>query len=172
MAEGGLPTFTVDRVCAKAQVSRGLVTHHFGSMADLLAASYAHIYARAIPVAQTLPQGAARLPALLDHLFDPEHFNRPALNIWLTLWGAIANTPELGAEHRRQYPAYCHLVAQILSDEATRRGRLIKAEALARSFICLVDGLGLQHFIDPDSLPADQARQACEDFLTLHLGPI
>lgn len=137
MAEGRLPAFAVDRVCAKAQVSRGLVTHHFGGMADLLAASDTHVYARAIPDAQTLPQGAARLPALLDGLFDPAQFNRPALNMWLTLWGAIANTPELGAEHRRQYPAYCQLVAQTLSDEAARRGRTIQADALAKSLICL-----------------------------------
>ncbi|MGV8985408.1 MAG: TetR/AcrR family transcriptional regulator [Cypionkella sp.] len=172
MAEGGISAFTVDRVCTKAGVSRGLITHHFGGMADLLAASYAHIYAQAIPSAAALPHGPQRLSALLDSLFDPAQFNRPALNIWLTLWGAISNTPELAAEHRRQYPVYCQMVAQTLTDEALIRGRQIEADSLAKSLISFVDGLGLQHCIDPESLPAAQARQACTEFLSLHLGPL
>ncbi len=175
MAEGGIAAFTVDRVCTKAHVSRGLITHHFGGMADLLAASYAYLYAQAIPGAAALPDGPARLPALLDALFDPVQFNRPVLNIWLTMWGAISNTPQLGAEHRSQYASYCQMVAQILSDEARARGRSLPADTqahtMAKSLICLVDGLGLQHCIDPDSMPPAQARQAAADFLIQILEP-
>ena len=160
MAQDGMAGFTVDRVCTRAGVSRGLVTHHFGGMAGLLAACYAHLYAKAVPSEARLTQGQSRLTALLDALFDPSQFNRPALNVWLTMWGAISNTPELMAEHRRQYADYIDLVAGILSD-----GRQTDdATALARRFICLVDGLSLQHCIDPPSMPADVARQAAQDF--------
>ena len=38
IADGGIQAFTVDRVCDKAGVSRGLITHHFGSMDALLTA--------------------------------------------------------------------------------------------------------------------------------------
>ena len=43
IAEGGIQGFTVDRICQKAAVSRGLITHHFGSMNALLTAVYSHI---------------------------------------------------------------------------------------------------------------------------------
>ena len=160
MADGGMAGFTVDKVCARARVSRGLVTHHFGGMAGLLTATYAHLYAKAVPTTASLPQDGSRLLALLDTLSDPAHFNRPALNVWLTMWGAISNSPELMAEHRRQYADYVDLVAKILSEQ----GQTDAAKALARRFICLVDGLSLQHCIDPPSMPPDVARQAALDF--------
>ena len=167
MAEGGITAFTVDRSSAKAGVSRGLITHHFGGMAGLLAATYAQLYAQVIPTADSLPPGASRLDALLDALFAPQFFNRAALNMWLTMWGAIANTPELTAEHRLQYANYINMVAEVIAERApTAR---IDPTHLARTFICLVDGLSLQHCIDPPSMPAQMARQACQDFLTLHL---
>lgn len=172
MAEGGITAFTVDRVCTKAQVSRGLITHHFGGMAGLLTAVYVKIYAQAIPNVDDFPTGRARVLALLDGLFDPAQFNRPALNIWLTLRGEISNTPELAAEHRRQYAAYLAMVTATLAAAAQAEGREVAAETLAKSLICLVDGLGLQHCIDPASMPAALARQACLDLLTPHLGPL
>ena len=157
MAEGGLAAFTVDRICARANVSRGLITHHFGSIAGLMAATYAHLYDEDIPGAG--PQG---LEALFDSLFDPAKFNRPRLNAWLALWSAIANSPELTAEHRSRYGAYRAQVAAALA----ARGA---PESLAPGLIALIDGLSLQHCIDPESMPPEAARAACEAFLAPHL---
>lgn len=165
MADGGLSNFTVDKVCARAGVSRGLVTHHFGGMAGLLAATYAHLYAEVIPTVASLPPGTSRLMALIDILFDPRYFNRPALNTWLTMWGAISNTPELLDEHRRQYAGYLVMVGEILAERAAQEGKVIDTATLASVFIALVDGLSLQHCIDPPSMPVEMARQACIDFL-------
>ncbi len=174
MAEGGIAAFTVDSISAKAKVSRGLITHHFGGMSGLLAATYAQLYAQVIPSADTLPDtlpdGASRLDALLDVLFAPQFFNRPAINMWLTMWGAIANTPELTAEHRLQYSHYIKMVAGVIAERpALPTG--VDPASLARTFICLVDGLSLQHCIDPPSMPPEVARQACLDFLTPYIGP-
>ena len=164
IAEGGIRAFTVDRICARAQVSRGLITHHFGTMSALLTAVYAHIYTASLP-----PGTNTTILLLLDHFFAPAVFNRPALNIWLTLWSEISNTPDLGAEHRAQYRRYHAFIVATLTRSTPRP---IDAAALATSLICLVDGLGLQHCIDPDTMPATRARQACLDLLTPHTGPL
>lgn len=161
MSEVGLAGFTVDRISEKAGVSRGLITHHFGSMAGLMTAVYAHLYAEVIPTSEALPAGPGRLAALIDHLFDPKFFNRHDLNMWLTMWGAIANTPELMEEHRSQYDGYIQMVADAIKERAP----VPDACMLAKTFICLVDGLSLQHCIDPPSMPADMARQAAVEFL-------
>lgn len=186
MAEGGPSGFTVDRVCARAGVSRGLVTHHFGGMSGLLAAVYTHLYAEVIPNAATLPPGPSRLTALIDVLFDPRFFNRAALNTWLTMWGSISNTPELMEEHRKHYATYIAMVIELIEEEAraTQTPAALpsaslpaailspaEADSLARSFICLVDGLCLQHCIDPPSMPAEVARKAALDFIRLGIGP-
>ena len=171
MAEGGMAGFTVDRVCARAGVSRGLVTHHFGGMSGLLTATYAYLYTKAVPTSARLAQGGARLTSLLDVLFDPALFNRPALNVWLTMWGAISNKPDLMAEHRRQYADYVALVAQVLVEQSPTLVQGDGTIALARTFICLVDGLSLQHCIDPPSMPASVARQAALDFVAQNMAP-
>ncbi len=162
IAKGGIRAFTVDQICAEAHVSRGLITHHFGSMNALLAAVYSHIYAASTPTLDALQD--PKILSLLDHLFSPAVFNRAALNIWLTLWAEISNNPDLKSAHRTQYRAYHAMIAETLPPP--------HADQLARTLICLVDGLGLQHCIDPTTMPAAAARQACLDLLTPHLGPV
>ena len=164
IAEGGIHAFTVDRICDKAQVSRGLITHHFGSMNALLAALYDHLYAAFLP-----PEATEGVGPLLDHLLSPEQFSRDTLNIWLTMWTEISNTPELREVHRAQYRAYRARVATAIARSSPRP---VDAEALATRLICLIDGLGLQHCIDPETMPAAEARRACLDLLAPHTGPL
>ncbi|NBZ86208.1 TetR/AcrR family transcriptional regulator [Stagnihabitans tardus] len=156
MAEDGIAGFTVDRICARAGVSRGLITHHFGSMAGLMAATYAQLYDEDLSEAE-----GSGLQGLLAMVFDPARFNRSRLNIWLALWQAIANTPELTEEHHSRYGAYVTRVGLALQEAG-------RPEALAPALIALIDGLSLQHCIDPASMPPEAARQACEAFLALH----
>jgi TetR/AcrR family transcriptional regulator, transcriptional repressor of bet genes len=164
IAEGGIQAFTVDRICARAQVSRGLITHHFGSMEALLAALYDQLYSDFLP-----PPADRDILALLDHLFSPAQFNRDRLNIWLTMWSEISNRPALRAVHRSRYRDYLAQVAEAIQRSSSRP---VQAEALAARLICLIDGLDLQYCIDPESLTAAQARQACLDLLLPHTGPL
>lgn len=63
MARGGIQEFTVDRICAEAGVSRGLITHHFGSMNGLLAAVYASMYQEDAAPPRASRPGESRLSA-------------------------------------------------------------------------------------------------------------
>lgn len=166
IAEGGIAAFTVDQICAKARVSRGLVTHHFGSMEALLTAAYVHIYAASLPRPADLPPDRPQILALLDHFFSSTAFNRQALNIWLTFWAEISNHPALRAAHRTQYPGFNQMVAGALRQSSPD---LTDAEGLARTLICLIDGLSLQHCMDPDTMSATLARQSCIDLLKPYL---
>ena len=172
MARGGIQEFTVDRICAEAGVSRGLITHHFGSMNGLLAAVYAAMYREETALPRATRPGETRLSALLDALFAPAAFNRERLTIWLTLWGQISINPELGLEHRAQYAGYLNDVATAIDEVARARGRTVESRTLARTLICLVDGLGLQHCIDPEAMPPETAKAACRDLLEPHLGAL
>lgn len=153
IAEAGIQGFTVDAICARAKVSRGLITHHFGTMEALLVALYDHLYAGFLP-----PEGPDSLDDFLDHVFSPAQFNRRALNIWLTFWSEISNRPALRDAHRQHYAAYRAQVAGLLAAAP-------QPDILAQRLICLIDGLGLQHCIDPESLTAQAARRACLDLV-------
>ena len=169
LAKGGIQEFTVDRICAAAGVSRGLILHHFGSMSGLLAAVYARLYRDTTPDLTALPPDA-RIEALIEGTFAPKAFNRETLNAWVALWGQIANTPALRDEHRRQYQAYLDEVTEALAALSRTKGRSIDARPSAKSLICLIDGLCLQHCLDPEAMPAEAAKEACRAFLAAHLA--
>lgn len=169
LSEGGILHFTVDRICQRAGVSRGLVLHHFGSMAEMLAAVYARIYRDTVPDLGLLPP-EARLEALLDGIFAPTAFSRDTLAAWLTLWGQVAVTPALQAEHQRQFRVYQAQVRDAIAAMAEARGRKVEADRLAASLVCLIDGLCLQRCMDPDVISAEAAKAACRDLLAPHLG--
>jgi TetR/AcrR family transcriptional regulator, transcriptional repressor of bet genes len=168
LAKGGIQDFTVDKICQAAGVSRGLILHHFGSMAGLLAAVYARLYRDTTPDLLALP-AETRIDALIEGLFAPKSFNRDTLNAWVALWGQIANSPTLRDEHRRQYRAYLDDVTGAVAAVTVAKGRATEARPLARSLICLIDGLCLQHCLDPESLTPEAAKDACRAFMAPHL---
>lgn len=177
LARDGILGFTVDRICAEANVSRGLITHHFRSIDGLLAAVYETMYGKMLSViedpgtaAKTKPE--ARIIAIIDAMFSREFFNRESLNIWLALWGEIANNPPLLKVHRRQYGRYRAGVERALQEVATARGLKIDTGLVAMMLISLVDGLGLEWCIEPKLLSAKTAREACFRMLEPVLGPL
>jgi len=171
MARGGIQEFTVDKICAEAGVSRGLIRHHFGSMNALLAAVYTTIYNEPARQSRARVAGQSRIEHLLGSLFAPEVFNREILTIWLTLWGQASLNPELSEGHRIEYSAYHDDVAKALGETARANGRTVEVGDLARGLICMIDGLGIQHCIDPDSMPADRAMAICRAMLEPAIGP-
>ena len=100
MARGGIRAFPVDRIVAEAGVSRGLVIHHFGSMDGLLVAVYARMYREWIEAITEPRPASSRLEAIIEAIVSPKLFSRETLNVWLTLWGEIANNPVLREAHR------------------------------------------------------------------------
>lgn len=170
MARGGIREFTVDKIAAEAGVSRGLIAHHFGSMDGLLVAVYVRMYREWIEVIAEPRPGLSRIEAIVEALVSPALFRRDLLNIWLTLWGEIANNPVLRDEHRKLYASYRGEIAGALRDEARRNGLAIDADAVASAFICLIDGLGVQRCVEPALLTEADARAACWAFLGPHMG--
>ncbi|WP_374397527.1 TetR family transcriptional regulator C-terminal domain-containing protein [Tabrizicola sp.] len=169
LAEGGILHFTVDRICKAAGVSRGLVLHHFGSMAEMLTAVYAQLYRDTVPDLASLPP-ETRVMALIDGVFAPKAFSRDTLAAWLALWGQIAVTPALQAEHQQQYRVYLTQVSDAIAALAAARGRTVEARPLAVSLICLIDGLCLQQCMDPDVIGPEAAKAACLAFVAPYLG--
>jgi AcrR family transcriptional regulator len=177
LARDGILGFTIDRICIEAKISRGLITHHFKSIEGLLAAAYETMYGKALAVIERAGTSAnakpeARLVEIIDAMFSREFFNRESLNIWLALWGEIANNPALLKVHRKQYGRYRADIERALMDVANDRGLKIDASFVAMMFVSLVDGLGLEWCIEPKLLSAKAAREACFKLLESILGPL
>ena len=172
LAKGGILGFTIDQICEEAQVSRGLITHHFGSKDGLLAAIYETMIGRLLTVVETPGEGSSHIAAIIEASFSLDTLSRDSLRIWLALWGEIANSPPLLKSHRRQYARYRAGVETALKTLA--RERHIKADIpfIAMMLISLIDGLWLEWSIDPRQISEADAREACRRLLEPIFGPI
>ena len=168
LAKGGIPGFTIERICAEAKVSRGLITHHFGTKDNLLAAMYETMIGRLLALVEGTSGG---MDAIIDAVFKDSGKQRKNLRIWLALWGEIANTPALLKAHRKQYARYRAAVESALTDLARRRGTHPDIRMAAIMFISLVDGLWLEWSIDPRQISIAEARAACWRLLEPMFGP-
>ena len=168
LAKGGILGFTFERICKQANVSRGLITHHFGSKDNLLAAIYETMIGRLLALVEGNSGG---MDSIIDAVFTDNGEQRKTLRIWLALWGEIANTPALLKAHRKQYARYRAAVESALADLARQRGTHPDIRMAAIMFISLVDGLWLEWSIDPRQISIAEARVACWRLLEPMFGP-
>ncbi len=172
LAQGGITAFTIDNICARAQASRGLVAHHFGSKDGLLAAVYAAAYRPMM--AATAPANEPPLPlaTLIDRIFSAEKFTRENLNIWLAIWGETAANPGFSPNTVSSTPPTVQPSPPPLPRSPPNATVTVDAETLATSIIALADGYWLEQCLDPDRIAPDAARAACVALLEPLLGPL
>lgn len=165
LARGGILGFTIDNICAEAQVSRGLITHHFGSKDNLLAAIYETMIAKLMGAVETGGNGRERIARIIDVCFAPDNANRESLKMWLAVWGEVANQPALLKQHRKQYARYRSGVEAALAALAEETQRDVDVPFTAMMLISLIDGLWLEWCIDPRQISAEDAKAACRRLL-------
>jgi len=176
LAEGGIAAFTVDRISREANVSRGLINHHFDGIAGLLIEVYEAMTQSMLAAGrETLSfEGSAeeRLAAVIDTMFRPPMFSKSSLRAWLALWGEVATNPKLKASHRKSYDAYRKAIGDALAEIAKGRKVKLDGEALAMTVIALIDGLWIEWCLDSSVVSRDSARAAVFDLLEARLGPL
>lgn len=170
LGEGGITAFTVDNICRKAEASRGLIAHHFGSKDGLLAAVYEAAYEpmlQEVHADPPLPFGT-----MLKRIFGVESYSVENLRIWLALWGEFAVNPKLRAAHQRNYGSYRAAVESSIEEHCFARGLKVDAAPLAASVIALADGFWLEQCIDPEGFDSARAMEAAKTLLEPLLGPL
>lgn len=177
LAEGGIAAFTIDQVCRRAGISRGLISHHFNGKDALLAAAYDVMTdylddLSAAGIAQPTDDPAAALRDTIEANFATDLNNQPTVKAWLAVWGEVAGNAQLKAVHRKRYDAYRANLTGAIAAVAKARGHKVDAGQLAMMFIALIDGLWLEWCLDPDALPQDDAKAACYALLEPHLGSL
>ncbi len=177
LAEGGIAGFTVERICKKAGISKGLISHHFDGKEDLLAQTYEAMTANldALSAGQLarediVPREALRV--FVDSNFDPGVFDRSQLKAWLAVWGETTRNPKLAAIHKERYVLYHARLVQLISAVAGEDGRQVDADLLATVLVSLIDGLWLEWCLDEHLLPREKALNAIYHVLEPQMGPL
>lgn len=157
VADEGVGRLTNRSLAAKAGVSLGTLTYHFGSQNDVLREALTRFVESEAARLETITTatGAAENPEValvaVQKLLSGESGRRLAK---LELYLAAARAPELSESARRCFDAYDAVVAQGL--------RSIGADASelnVRSIVALIDGLQLRRLSlgDTEELPVAEA---------------
>ena len=171
IAKYGYAGTTIETICSEAQVSRGLINHHFGSKEELIRQSYKAL--RDEWVAQT--HGAIgnehaepedRLRAMIRVSFGPTMFKQEYLGIWAGFWSAIGKSPALRKLNRELFEKDREAYQGIFEEIALKRGKQLDARRAALTVIALIDGFWLEWCLDPKSFTALEAEAACLAFAT------
>jgi AcrR family transcriptional regulator len=169
LVEHGYAGMTMQRVQDVAGVSRGALTHHFASMAELAAAAVEAVADRqtaAISDELTRPAGVATVPELVDALL--RSLRQPSFAAGLDLWcaaradGALREGLLPGA--RRLARVHRQITAEVLGlDPGSPEARLA-----VDGLLSLLRGLALGAVLRPHG---DAERAALTAWLTAFQRP-
>lgn len=171
LGEGGMSSFTIDKICKQAKVSRGLINHHFKSKDDLLLCIYDSMTSYLVETDESI-NPESRLLAVIDKSFDSQSFEKTNLRAWLAIWGEVATHVELKRLHETRYRLYQSNLAQSIAEIAERRKLQVDAIAVARQLIALIDGLWLEYCLHSDGFSLSAASRDCYQFVQGHLGDL
>lgn len=157
-AERGYQAATVDKIVAKAELSKGTFYWHFESKEELFAALLEERIdrpARALmEVTESTPAEGASAPIVSDGLaalFEQQ----PELVLLLhEYWSAAMRDEKLKTRYLRRQEALRDSLAHALAARHARTGvpLAVSADALATAFVALAEGLSREALVDPDSV--------------------
>jgi len=165
IAKFGYSGTTIERICAEAGVSRGLINHHFGSKEQLILDTYQQVcdewayYFKDISDGATEPEDALR--TLIEKNFNPIMFKPEYLSIWLGFWSVIPKTPELKKLDRALYSSDLKIFENLFEKLASKRKLKVNPRLEAIGLMSLMEGLWLQWCLDPKSFSVAEAREIC-----------
>ena len=161
LGRGGMSAFTIDQICKQADVSRGLVNHHFDGKDGLLTCIYADMTEHLVKDYES-DAVMPLLAQIVETSFDETSFNRRNLRAWLSIWGQVASNSVLNELHRQRYGLYRDRIKQGLQLAALESADI---DGVARQFIALIDGLWLEYCLHSDGFTLAAAKSDCYRFL-------
>jgi len=168
IAKYGYAGTTIETICSEAQVSRGLINHHFGSKEELIRQSYKALRDEWMAATHgSVPEQADpedRLRAMIRVSFGPTMFKQEYLGIWAGFWSAIGKSPALRKMNRELFEKDREAYETIFEEIGKKRGKRIDARRAALTVIALIDGFWLEWCLDPKSFTAAEAEAACLAF--------
>lgn len=167
LGKGGMAAFTIDQICKQANVSRGLINHHFKSKDDLLGCIYEEM-TRYLVADFRSNEPHQQLGEIIETSFDEKTFNRSNLRAWLSIWGMVATSASLNQLHRSRYDRYHARIALALGTILDCREPPASADSIARQLIALIDGLWLEYCLHSAGFSLAAAQLDCCRFLESH----
>lgn len=164
----GREGLSVRNIAAEANVSVGLVIHHFGSVDVLVSHAYNTLAQQNLRILQqalnkACNSPAERLDAFLAEWFRPQMLDPDLLRAWLVFWSMQRQSQAIAQTHSEVYTAYLGILESLLSDVSRDEGLAVKTTRLAAiGLSATLDGLWLELSLNPSTFTPDEALEICK----------
>ena len=166
---------TVERICANAGASRGLIAHYFDSKEALLLAALEEWYRQSIAIKSTIAANVdltaeARLRQVTHSSFTPPTYCREMAAAWQAFTNASRYHTEFARPIRRTSRRVTAIVRELFAGAALERGIDIDAAKCALGLYILDDGLWNSLATGKDRLTRKSAQALCDSYIDDCLG--
>ncbi|MCB8879675.1 TetR family transcriptional regulator C-terminal domain-containing protein [Acidisoma cellulosilytica] len=172
LAEYGVEGASVRRIAAAAQISVGLINHHYKRLDDLVAEAYRFLAADILrqimtEVAQAGPDPRHRLQAFFETSFSPTVLDPRLLSAWIVFWSMIQHSATMRSVQAETNGEYRLALEAMLTDFAAAHPRRapvdIRLAGVALS--SLLDGLWIAWGLNPGAFEPRDGIAICEAWL-------
>jgi TetR/AcrR family transcriptional regulator, transcriptional repressor of bet genes len=159
---------SIRRISAQAEVSIGLINHHFPTKDALVAEAYRHFNSELVgylqrAITETVGPPREQLRAFFNASFSPPNLDSDVLAVWVVFWGLYRHSKDIQRVQSETYHGYVDLLRGMLADLERETGELrFNLRLAAIGLTALIDGLWLEWCLDPDNFEPREAVQLCE----------
>jgi transcriptional repressor BetI len=166
---------TIDRICAEAKVSRGLINHHFQSKDELMAETYKRLAADLLALSREAAANATspeeKLDAIIKVSFAAPVFASRNVKVWLGFWSVAHSDPVIRKAHKELYSGYKQALKRLFDQIGAERSAPVDSELAALTLTAVIDGFWLELARDPTSFTAEEALRGCLRVVESFLPP-
>ena len=161
---------TVERICAEAGASRGLIAHYFDSKESLLLAALEGWFETAIEIKREIAgdeslSAEQRIRRISSASFSQPSYSWENAAAWQAFTNASRHDPAYASAIRSASREVRRLLEPLFEQAAREHGESIDVEDAARSLYILTDGLWGSLASGKDDLKVGTARRICDQFI-------
>ena len=161
---------TVERICAQAGASRGLIAHYFDSKEDLLLAALTHWFDMALSIKEEIAAdedlaAEQKIRQIAYASFDPPSYSWETAAAWQAFTNASRYNPAYAKPIRNASQYSNAIVEPLFTQAALNRGIEIDARKAAVGLYILDDGLWNSLATGKDDLTVEQAKSCCDVYI-------
>lgn len=166
----GYAGLSVRKITKEANVSQGLVNHHFGSVNALITYAYSEIsneFLQSVIHQVNRCEGSAfdKLDTFFHCNFAVELFDQDLLKPWLLFWSLVRDSADMADAYEISNGRVEKILTNLLNDIAQEEKLINTNVTLAtQGLIALLDGLWVRQCLAPKKISLENALQVCRNW--------
>lgn len=160
---------SVRKISERAGTAVGLINYHFGTLNDLLAATYLHLaytlMDKAIEKSQSTNLPRQRLSFFIQETFGDAVMQRKILRAWVVFWSMIDRAPQIKQAHDSSNQAFRVFLQQSFAELNKVNPVRPTPRLAAIGLTAIMDGLWLEWCLSSETFNSDEAILLCEQWV-------